>query len=185
MARPKVLLRDAFVEEHKDQSVVINGVCFESIVLRHNLEGIGRVFPYITTCGREVQELPIDPRDFVLGSWLHYIKLELLQFCFPVLHSAVKQRFGVEELSSMNPGSGDASVWPIEQQAGLFSLFGDVDALIGVRLTESFLMDPDVSTSGILFPSQADYKNCQLCHRANCPNRSAPFNKDLWEKINH
>ena len=32
----------------------------------------------------------------------------------------------------MNPGSGDASVWSIDQQVGLFSLFGDVDALIGV-----------------------------------------------------
>ena len=185
VAQPKVLLRDAFVEEHGNNSVIIQGVRFYSTVLRHNLEGIGRVFPYITTCGREVEELPIDPKDFVLGSWLHYIKLELLKHCFPVLRDAVSTRFGVAKTSSMNPGSGDASVWPIEQQVGLFSLFGDVEALVGVRLTESFLMDPDVSTSGILFPSEADYKNCQLCHRENCPNRSAPFNAELWAQINN
>lgn len=185
VAQPKVLLRDAFVEEYGDNSVVIQGVRFYSTVLRHNLEGIGRVFPYITTCGREVEELPMDPKDFVLGSWLHYIKLDLLKNCFPVLRDAVKNYFGVTKTSSMNPGSGDASVWPIEQQAGLFSLFGDVEALVGVRLTDSFLMDPDVSTSGLLFPSEEDYKNCQLCHRENCPNRSAPFNAELWAEINN
>ena len=183
-ACPKVMIREAFIEEHGKGFVVINDVKFTSAALRHNLEGIGRVFAYITTCGREVEELPVDPKDFVLGSWLHYIKLDLLKNCFPVLHTTVKTRMGVEKLSSMNPGSGDASVWPIDQQVGLFSLFGDVEELIGVRLTDSFLMSPDVSTSGILFPTEQEYKNCQLCHRKNCSNRTAPFNAKLWEKVN-
>lgn len=183
-ACPKVMIREAFVEAHGDGYVVINNVSFTSATLRHNLDGIGRVFAYITTCGREVEELPIDTKDFVLGSWLHYIKLDLLKNCFPVLRNTVKTRLGVEKLSSMNPGSGDASVWPIDQQVGLFSLFGDVEELIGVRLTDSFLMSPDVSTSGILFPTEQEYKNCQLCHRKDCPNRTAAFNAKLWEKVN-
>lgn len=183
-AKPKMLLMDAFVDERAENSIVINGVKFHSTVLCRNLEGIGRVFPYITTCGREVADLPIDPKDFVLHSWLHYIKLDVLKNCFPVLHDTVKARYGVEKVSSMNPGSGDAAVWPIEQQAGLFQLFGNVEELVGVRLTESYLMDPDISTSGILFPSSAEYKSCQLCHRANCPNRVAPFDARLWEKMN-
>lgn len=183
-AKPKVLLRVAYVEEYGEDTVTIDGVTFHSSAMRHNLDGIGRVFAYITTCGREVEELPIDHTDFVLSSWLHYIKLELLKYCFPVLHNTVKQRYGIAKLSSMNPGSGDASVWSIDQQVGLFSLFGDVDALVGVRLTESFLMSPDVSTSGILFPADVEYKSCQLCHRENCPNRSAPFDAALWKKVN-
>ena len=120
----------------------------------------------------------------MLTSWLHYIKLDLLKNCQPVLRDTIKERYGVEKLSSMNPGSGDASVWSIDQQVGLFSLFGDVEALVGVRLTESFLMSPDVSTSGILFPTDRFIKNCQLCHREKCPNRSAPFNAELWAEVN-
>ena len=89
-AKPKVMIREVFVEEHGEDFVIINGVTFKSAALRHNLEGIGRVFAYITTCGREVEELDIDPKDFVLSSWLHYIKLDLLKNCFPVLHKRSK-----------------------------------------------------------------------------------------------
>lgn len=184
VAKPKVLLRIAFVEERGEDTVTINGVTFHSAAMRHHLDGIGRVFAFITTCGREVTELDINHSDFVLSSWLHFIKLELLKNCFPVLRNTVKKQYRVEKLSTMNPGSGDASVWSIDQQVGLFSLFGDVDALIGVRLTESFLMSPDVSTSGILFPADKVYQNCQLCHRENCPNRTAPFNAKLWAEVN-
>lgn len=183
-AKPKVLLRVAYVEERGKETVTINGVTFQSAAMRHNLDGIGRVFAYITTCGREVEELPINHTDFVLTSWLHYIKLDLLKNCQPVLRNLIKERYGVEKLASMNPGSGDASVWSIDQQVGLFSLFGDVESIVGVHLTESFLMSPDVSTSGILFPTDKVYQNCQLCHRENCPSRSAPFNAQLWAEVN-
>ena len=183
-AQPKVLVRPAYVDEYGDDGVTINGVKFHSVAMRHNLDGIGRVFAYITTCGREVEEMEIDRSDFVKTSWLHYIKLDLLKNCQPVLRKFIRERFGVEKVSSMNPGSGDASVWSIDQQVGLFSLFGDVEQLVGVRLTESFLMVPDVSTSGILFPADRAYQSCQLCHRENCPNRAVPFNAVLWAEVN-
>jgi hypothetical protein len=85
----------------------------------------------------------------------------------------------------MNPGSGDANVWPIEQQKELFSLFGDVENLIGVRLTDSFLMVPNKSVSGICFPTEINFQSCQLCHRMNCNGRKAPFDRKLWESVNH
>ena len=99
------------------------------------------------------------------------------------LREHLAKRYRVSNLSSMNPGSGDASVWPFEQQRELFSMCGDVEELIGVRLTKSLALVPDMSVAGILFPSEADFQNCQLCHRENCRFRRAPFDRELWESI--
>lgn len=183
VAKPKALVLPVYIEQREKDQITINGTTFTSVALVRNLEGIGRAFAYVATCGREVCELPLDPKDFVKTTWLHYIKLDLLKPCFPYLRSYLKNQFGLEKLSSMNPGSADASIWPIEQQANLFAMIGDVESNIGVRLTESFLMDPEISSSGLLFPAAAVYQNCQLCQRENCPNRSVPFNPELWESI--
>ena len=82
-------------------------------------------------------------------------------------------------------GSGDATVWPIEQQRQLFALLGDVKSAIGVRLTDSCLMVPNKTVSGIRFPTEKDFRACQVCHRKECPNRSAPFDKALWDSLQH
>ena len=84
----------------------------------------------------------------------------------------------------MHPGSGDVDVWPIEQQSELFFLLGDVYSAIGVELTESYLMLPTKSVSGIRFPTQKDFQSCMLCHRENCPERSAQFDQTLWDSVN-
>jgi hypothetical protein len=83
----------------------------------------------------------------------------------------------------MNPGSGDARLWPIGQQRPLFELLGDVEAAIGVRLTPSFLMVPNKSVSGILFPTEVRFESCQLCTRENCPRRRAPYSGELAEAL--
>jgi hypothetical protein len=85
----------------------------------------------------------------------------------------------------MSPGSGDVNVWPIEQQRELFELLGDVRGQIGVELTDSFLMVPNKTVSGIHFPAEKDFRTCQVCHRENCPSRGAPFDQELWESIQH
>ena len=58
----------------------------------------------------------------------------------------------------------------------------DVEKLIGVRLTDSFLMVPMKSISGILFPTEVRFESCQLCPRKDCPGRRAPYDQALWSK---
>jgi hypothetical protein len=43
-------------------------------------------------------------------------------------------------------------------------------------------MLPTKSVSGIFFPTETSYENCQLCPRENCPNRRAEYNKALEEQ---
>ena len=184
IGKPKALYKISFIDNKDSDSVTIDDVTFTSLALRKNLDSVNRVFPYVATCGIEVDKIVIENDDLEKKVWLYYIKLNLLQTSIQYLIEQIKQRHKVSDLSTMNPGSGDASVWPIEQLKDFFSMFTDVESLIGVRLTESLVMVPEMSVTGILFASETSFQSCQLCHRANCPIRRAPFSKELWESIN-
>ena len=184
IARPKALYKVAFIDEKGEDSVVLDGVRFTSRAVRKNLDAVERVFPYIATCGTEVDNIAIKQGDLQKKMWLAFLKGQLLQTSMQYLGGHVAQRYKVSHLSSMNPGSGDATVWPFEQQRDLLSMFEDVEKLIGVRLTQSLVLVPDMSVAGILFPTETDFQSCQLCHRENCHLRRAPFDKELWASIN-
>ena len=82
----------------------------------------------------------------------------------------------------MAPGSGSADIWPITQQKELFSIFGNVQDLIGVKLTDKYLMIPLKSISGIFFQTETTFVTCQLCPREACIRRRAPYSPDLVRK---
>ncbi len=82
----------------------------------------------------------------------------------------------------MAPGSGAANVWPITQQKELFSIFGNVEDLIGVKLTDRCLMVPLKSVSGLFFPTVNQFESCQLCPREVCSARRAPYDLELVRK---
>jgi hypothetical protein len=121
--------------------------------------------------------------DLLKKYWWDLIKTHLLGAAVRHLNDHLHQTFRLGKTAIMRPGSGDASVWPIEQQRGLFTLLGDVEQAIGVQLTDSSLMIPDKTTSGLLFPTEVDFRSCEVCHRDNCPARQAPFNQQLWEEV--
>jgi hypothetical protein len=89
------------------------------------------------------------------------------------------KRFALGQMSRMAPGAGAAEDWPITQQKQLFSIFGDVEKHIGVRLTDTCLMVPIKSVSGILFPTEVSFEACQLCPREQCIGRRAPYDAAL------
>jgi hypothetical protein len=43
-------------------------------------------------------------------------------------------------------------------------------------------MTPVKSVSGIWFPTEGKYENCQLCNREDCPGRRAPYEPGLMER---
>jgi hypothetical protein len=95
----------------------------------------------------------------------------------------LKRTFRLTKIVRMNPGSGDADIWPIQQQAPLFALLGNVRERIGVELTPTFLMIPNKSASGVLFAAEKDFRSCQVCRREHCSGRGAPFDARLWDAI--
>ena len=183
IGRPKAIYKESYIDARSDDTVTLDGVIFTSRALRKNLEGINRVFPYIVTCGSEVDEADLAGGDFLKSFWLDSIKEEMLKVGRLYLRDMLINTYKLGKTSTMNPGSGNVAVWPIQQQKELFSLFGDVKNLIGVTLTDSFLMQPNKTVSGIRFPNEVGFETCELCHRENCPERRAEFNKELWEKV--
>ncbi len=185
IARPKAVYEVAYVENKNGDSLEIGGVKFTSRVLRVNLDKVERVFPYVVTCGRELEEIEIPSTDFIKGYYLDQIKETTVVLARQYVEDYLKKRYALGQLSRMAPGAGAEIDWPIMQQKELFSLFGGrekVEELIGVRLTDSFLMVPIKSVSGIFFPTEVSFESCQLCPRERCIGRRAAYDPELVKK---
>lgn len=180
---PKAAYTVSFVVGRDGDTVQIDDVSFTSRTLARNLKSVERVFPLVTTCGHEVDRGFPAKGDMLKEFWWDLIKVRLLDAAGKSLGDHLHRKFRLGKTATMNPGSGDVSVWPIEQQRNLFALLGSVEEKLGIKLTDSFLMVPNKTTSGIVFPTEKDFRSCEVCHRENCSSRQAPFNKQLWEEI--
>jgi len=176
IAKPKAVCKVVYVEDIDDDLVTISGTTFRSAIMASNFKDAHRMFAYVATCGAEVDLWSREQGDYFMSLWLDMIKEMILTDAMTQFADIVTGKYSIDRYSTMNPGSGDADVWPIAQQRPLFDLIGDVQKDIGVVLTDSFLMIPTKSVSGILFPSESGYVNCEVCTRKNCRGRRAPYN---------
>jgi len=180
VTRPKGLCRISYIDERDDDHVTIEGHVFTSHVLRQNLDGIERVFPFVATCGTEIEGLLADRADIMAAYCLDTIMMIAVQRARRHIEQFIKDSYSAGQLSRMAPGS--LQDWPLQEQRPLFQLLGDVEGMIGVRLSERFLMTPIKSISGIFFPTEVRFESCQLCARPNCPGRRAPHDAELAAK---
>ena len=180
LARPKVVYRVCYVENKAADSLEIGGIRFTSRVLRANLNSVERVFAYVGTAGTELDQVTVPGGDMLLGYCLDTIKETALRAALTHLREYLSAKYALGRTARMNPGS--LADWPIQQQRELFAVFGDVTELVGVRLTDSFLMIPAKSVSGIIFPTEVNFESCQLCPRETCPGRRAPYEAQLAAK---
>ena len=180
LARPKAIYEVSYIDNKDGDTVTIDGVRFASRLLRVNLDTVERVFPYVATCGKELEEIAVPSGDFMKSFCLDSIKTTVLGSAINYLSDYLKNRYALGKMSHMNPGSLES--WPITQQKELFSLLGDVESLIGVRLTEGSVMYPLKSVSGMYFPTEISFESCQLCPREKCIGRRAPYDPELARK---
>jgi hypothetical protein len=181
LARPLVDLRAvydvAYVGKKDAETVEVAGAVFRSRVLRHNLDRAQKVFPFIMTVGPALEQKAVSIGDLLRQYYLEEIANFVLGQGASWLAEKLKNRWGFAGLSEMSPGSLED--WPITEQRPLFSLFGDTEKTIGVRLTDHLLMVPRKSISGIFFPSEEGFASCRLCPREKCPSRRAPYDEAL------
>jgi hypothetical protein len=160
--------------------VIVEGVRFESRVMAVNLEAAHRVFPFVVSCGRELEDWSATFTDPVERFLADALMGQGLAAAIAALSRDVEERFRPGPLSMMNPGS--LADWPLPEQKKLFRIFGDAAQALGVKLLDSCFMSPRLTISGIAFPSAADFQSCQLCPREKCPGRRAPYEMGLMEK---
>lgn len=177
-ARPKAAFAVASADVSGDDSVGIGAVRFTSRILRVNLGKAGVVFPFVATCGTELEEWSSGMSGTLHAFWAENIMLMALGNAVARMEAHLKERLDVPELSTMNPGS--LADWPIEEQAPLFALLGEAAQAVGVRLTESLVIRPLKSVSGISFVSEEGFVNCSLCPREGCGSRRAPYDAGLY-----
>lgn len=180
IGRPKALYRGSFIEARSDDTVVIDGVTFKSRVLRVNLERAEHVFAYLATCGTELADWGKSLGDMLEQYWADTIMELALRKALHFLNERIGEVVPHNRTSVMNPGS--LHDWPITQQRPLFNLIGSAAGAIGIALTESLLMTPAKSVSGIRFPTEVRFESCQLCPRKECPNRRMPYDKELYQR---
>ncbi|RCK73734.1 MAG: Methionine synthase I, cobalamin-binding domain [Anaerolineae bacterium] len=180
IGKPKAMLRMVYIDEKGENWVQLNGRRLISRVLRVNLEEAQRAFIFVATAGVELDAWSRTISDLLHRFWADAIQEVALETARRALHQYLVQRFHPGLLSEMHPGSLED--WPLSAQDDLFALLGDVTGSIGVSMTESKLMSPVKSVSGIAFPTQTHFTSCQLCPRENCRARQAPFDRTLFEK---
>lgn len=180
LIKPKVIYKASYIDRKGKDEIGIEGVSFSSKVLRKNFEDVERVFPFIMTIGPDLENRASSSNDLLRQYYLEGLADMALGKAAQHLEKHLKRRFGLARLSSMSPGSLED--WPITQQRALFSLFGETESLVGVKLTEHMLMIPRKSISGIYFPTRVSFLSCQLCPRKVCPSRKAAYERNLRKK---
>lgn len=180
--QPKVLVRELFIEEHQSEdeipTIIIEGEFFKGKALKA-LDGVHRVLAYVATCGDEMESYDLYSLDMLAPFWLDIVKTQALGAARRELLTFCREKWHISRPKSVNPGSGNVDIWPIEAMQGLFRLLGRGDE-VGVTLTASSLMVPNKSIAGLMFASQEnDWESCAYCERENCPNRRVPFREKL------
>ena len=165
-----------YIEEKRQDGITIDSIILRSHVLRKNLKSVERVFPYVVTIGGRLEETADTYEDLLEKYYLDVIGNVALIKARKYLEDHLCSRFALDRVSFMSPGS--LADWPIEEQTPLFSLLEGVESVLDVRLNESLIMIPKKSVSGIYFPTETTFLNCQLCPRKDCPGRKTPYNEE-------
>ena len=178
LIHPRAFYRTAHVTRHGSENVEIEATQFTSRVLAKNLERIERVFPYVLTIGDLLENKARDSEKIATKLVLEAVGDLALGSALEYLQRHISEQHVLNTTSHMGPGQLD---WPIGQQKQLFSILGNVKDAIGVTLTESLMMLPRKSVSGIRFSSPLPFCDCLLCPREDCPGRQAKFDQHLFE----
>jgi hypothetical protein len=179
LVHARAIYATAYVGKHSVDKTEIGDTEFSSRVLAKNLEHIERVFPYVLTIGDSIENAARSSENIVAKLVLEAVGDLALELALEHLQRNISSQYALSTTSHMGPGQLD---WPITEQKALFSILGYVKDKIGVTLTESQMMVPRKSISGIIFPSEETFISCQLCQRNKCPSRKAPFDNDLSKK---
>ncbi len=172
---PKAVYRESFVGEIGDKRAKLGGVYFKGPLAAEMLGKVHKAFPYVASCGSELDALAASYRatDPLLNYYADVFNQNLADLMSGKVKEDIALRYGIEQVSSINPGS--LPTFHIREQAPLFKLLEPGPDQIGVRLTDSYLMLPVKSVSGILYPASQEWFSCMRCARKNCPGRRAEF----------
>ena len=117
---PKAMCKASLIESRGEDHVVIEGRTFRSRVLAVNLEKVHKVFPFVATCGVELEEWSNAFTSVLEKFWADAIKGLALGASVSALLEHIKEQHHPGDISMMNPGSVES--WSLSEQRALFSI---------------------------------------------------------------
>jgi hypothetical protein len=180
LARPCAMYNILEVRKSLAGSLLVEGIEFTNSLLKTNLKDVERIFPYAITCGREVDSLinlPNPGKRYCMA----VIRDIMLEDISNYLQDTITRRCGFDYLWQLKPGYLQA--WPISERAKLFSILGDVENKLGVKLEEDGALNPASSDCGIFYYSEMEFEACQVCPQEPCMGRRAPYCEQLALKF--
>ncbi len=182
-ACPKALYRPCRIEARRGNEVTIEGVTFSGPLLRRQLARVHRVFPFVVTCGRELDALSPPSAEVLERYYWGRICTAILRREHQAIRKDLRHRFQLPSTAYLAPGSGDAWLWPIEQLPRVFELLGGKPAEIGVELKPSCVMIPAKTLAGFHYASKKEFQTCRACNMKACPDRLAPLDPGFWQEL--
>ena len=170
-AVPKAIYKRS-VASNEGRDIRVDGVELISWVPTLVFRPDELVYPYVATCGLEIDLVQIPKTDFMKHYIMNQIKQILLFFTSEYLQNHLIQAYKLKQVTHIGPGE---ALGPTSQQKQLFDIIGDVEGEIGVRLSDHNLMIPEKSSSGILFETAVRLERCQLCPDAKCEARRTAY----------
>ncbi len=173
-ARPKTGFLECVVEDLDETGMTLNGVRFTSTLFVDRLQPGQKLYPFLSTCGKEIGTFDQQFLGDVLQQyWADCLMEKTLRYASAALEQQLAPLISDEFLACFNPGS--LPVWPLLEQRPMFQLLGEIVPALDVALTEHCLMLPQKTVSGFYFSATTEYHNCELCPRLRCPTRTAEF----------
>lgn len=176
VAKPKALIKVVCVDHKTPETLQIDGVLFDSKLVRVHLDSVETAFICLTTIGTEVEAIE-QPKDVMKRFCLDALKNNLLFAATGRLKEFLQDTYRTGTLTNLNPGETES--FPIAQQRKIFQIIGDVEGYIGVRLSENCALIPTKSHSGIYFSTANEFISCRLCTNQRCQGRRAPYEPEL------
>jgi hypothetical protein len=155
------------------KSIIINGHCFNTgKIVTSFLRKSEQFLFFIVTAGKGIE---LESRKFLnrseplLGYIYDVLGSLTVESALEKFLSKMEEDFMKDALKTTNPYSPGYCGWPVSDQRQLFALFGEKKC--GIWLSETCLMDPIKSISGIIGIGKEVKKqpySCAICDANNC-----------------
>ena len=93
IAKPKAIYKLSTIDEKTENTVIIDQTKFTSRVLRVNLDEVHRAFPFIVTCGMELEEWSLIITDMMEQFWVDSIKEQAALQTYQAVQSELEDRY--------------------------------------------------------------------------------------------
>jgi hypothetical protein len=171
-ARAEYLVFDQAKPDTTNKSVEIGGVIFNvRPIIFSQLKKAESVVLFICTAGREVGErssTSMKEGDLLRGYVYDVIGSEVAESATDKMQEALRAEAESSGMKITNRFSPGYCGWDVAEQHKLFSFFPD--NYCGITLTESALMNPVKSVSGIIGIGQKVKYEPYRCHKCNDRN---------------